>query len=228
MFKTVLTILALLIASPDLFAQQVQLPEHRPDSFQLLSDNNYIGTDSKAAVITVTANPVDLTRFDVIAGNIRLLFNPTRAFDYWPEYLYEYDLVAESNLCSEDSSEVLNYRLGNIAIVASPFQSFNSSMQEIVTETIENYNYTGLEPYTGIALFPTNYTIDSASQDSISLEDVSNLLLDDLCSWFERNKNITKDTEHLFLSTSRAIPIKDLKFRRVNLVSDYNQLTPPR
>ena len=190
MNKTAPAIFALLIAATGSFAQ-----EPRPDSLEVMRtiiEGNLNASSIPSSAIAVSADPVELTGVDVVAGNLRFLFNPTHAFDFWPEYLYEYNAVRESKLCREEGSETRNHELGTIAVV-----SHQASERQ----------------YTGIALFPTDYA-------SLKPEVIPSLQVEDLCGWLARNNNdlATGDNGNPpFFATSRAIPVEDLDFSRVDL-----------
>ena len=235
MSRTALAILAFLVTATGSFAQvQVYQLYHagRPDSLGLLTgEANNLTAPSSAELmeyagitgIPVAANPVELTTVDVVAGNLRFLFNPTRAFDYWPEYLYEYNAVQNSGLCNAESSSALQHEMGTIAIVTSSQEPVSATATDVVhpiNAAIVDWVDALQAQYGGIALFPTDYRSQRFPDTSINSDVVTNLHLEDLCSWLARDENTPDQAlaDHLYFATSRAIPVPNLEIvERVSL-----------
>ena len=112
MNKTVLAILALLIATNSLLAQFEGGWQSTSAGLEEILDLR----DVDYHVDRIAMENVKLTAVDVVAGNLRMLFNPTRAFDYWPEYQYDYNAVATFCQTSAVNFDLRNRELGTIAI----------------------------------------------------------------------------------------------------------------
>ncbi|MCY4261580.1 MAG: hypothetical protein OXC91_15145 [Rhodobacteraceae bacterium] len=209
-------VLALLVAATASCAQDL-----RPDIVRLDQDGMTIITTTpypdpavrhlEADRVTPAARAVELSAIDVVAGNPRFLFNPIRAFEYWPEYLYEYESVENSGLCDTSDPPALQQAVGPVAVLhaQNPATAPQSDSGGVGNgEDIED-----AEPvsYAGLALF----TAGTADRPSVSADHT-----EDLCGWMDRIGNsMAEDSPgSLCIATSRAIPARDLEFvRRVEL-----------
>ncbi|WP_419737872.1 hypothetical protein [Ruegeria sp.] len=74
-----------------------------------------------------TAAEAELTTADVIAGNLRMIFSPVNAFDTWPDYLYEYSPLEESEVCKREGKEKLKFDLGRVSFLKKSESENNSN-----------------------------------------------------------------------------------------------------
>ena len=228
MNKAALAILTLLAGVKGSFAQDI-----RPDALQrLLPSEMELGAEAfhagptaylEPAAVTVAADPVELSALDVVAGNLRFLFNPARALEYWPEYLYEYEAVEDSGLCNAAGSGTLQQEVGMVAILVAQDTLVVSQLPSEVADSGERIHAVEPVSYAGMTLLPADYAMQASVQPSGHAEAAPNLQLEDLCDWLERDENTPPDyaLDDLYFATSRAIHAQDVEFvDRVHLNLD--------
>ncbi len=116
MSKTTLATLTLLIiATTSLFAQVEGGQRYSFDELEEMLNQENIGYH----VDRVAVENVELTVVDKVAGNLRMIFNPKRAFDHWPEYRYDYSAVADICRAGQVHPEMWGYELGTTVINTS-------------------------------------------------------------------------------------------------------------
>lgn len=223
MNKAAFTIVALLITANGTFAQSGSL---NFASNGEMSEADFVSTlygfaadsSSGAAFISADASSAELTAAEVVAGNIRFIFNPTRALDSWPEYLYRYRDVTHSGLCNL-GAEVGNHELGVSAILTDRAQSDQGTGTQNYGETIGFVQPSSL--YAGAALNPAIW--DSGN----FVEFAPSYHVSDLCSVIQRIEEssgpLSGNEDAIFFATSRAIPEVDPSaFERVDLNLDMS------
>ena len=219
MNKIAPAILALLAGVTGSFAQDI-----RPDALQrLLPSETDLGAGAfhegpaiflESDAVTVAADPVELSAFDVVAGNLRFLFSPARALEFWPEYLYEYEAVENSGLCDVTGSGTLQQEVGTVAVLVDQYTLVASRLPSGVADGGELIGAGEPASYAGMTLLPTEYAMQASAQHSGHANVASNLQLEDLCTWLARDENTPPDyaLDDLYFATSRAIHAQDIEF----------------
>lgn len=119
MYRTTPITVALLLTVTTAFAQnnESRETENVGDLSELIS--KYTETiPPQYPLRNIKARDTELSLFDQVVTAVHLIFRPSQAFDYWPEYLYEYSDISDTELCKiEYGPKTNNFDLGTVALV---------------------------------------------------------------------------------------------------------------